>query len=501
MGLSLRVRILATSGIPALLLVGFGILLGHENSGPAAFGWPIAGAVAALAALAASWHLARSLAGLAPSLDAIARGEIVAADAVAAPAPEFAAALLRWRALAAELQLLRDAQPRARDAAIDMRRAATGKMAESVERETSAAVETVADRTNLMNQNAERMADAASRVSEHAQGVTKAAEQACTTALSAGDATAALVSEIGRITGEVAQAAEVTRRAVAIADRTEATIATLSEAVARIDEVAKLIGAIAGQTNLLALNATIEAARAGEAGRGFAVVASEVKNLAGQTARSTEDITRQIAAIRAATATTVAAVSEIGGTIGELDRITQAISTVMERQGAATEAITRNVADTTDAAREVARRIAEVSREAAATGDQAVGVRQVAAEVSISIQTFRDTVVRVVRTSSEDVNRRRQTRFRIDAGGKIYIGSGSAASLVRDLSEGGAMLVDAPNLKPGMLTYLKLEGLGFDLPFRVLSSHDNRVRGTFEIDAAAVETLSRFLAVHGKESA
>ena len=67
-------------------------------------------------------------------------------------------------------------------------------------------------------------------------------------------------------------------------------IEALRSEVQKVANMAGQIEAIAKQTNLLALNATIEAARAGEAGRGFAVVAGEVKQLAGQTSKTTAEI-------------------------------------------------------------------------------------------------------------------------------------------------------------------------------------------------------------------
>lgn len=65
----------------------------------------------------------------------------------------------------------------------------------------------------------------------------------------------------------------------------------------KIEGVAGVIAGIANKTNMLALNASIEAARAGEQGRGFSVVANEVRNLAGQSSKSSTEIKETILSV------------------------------------------------------------------------------------------------------------------------------------------------------------------------------------------------------------
>jgi methyl-accepting chemotaxis protein len=166
----------------------------------------------------------------------------------------------------------------------------------------------------------------------------------------------------------------------------------LSDAAQKIGQVVQLIQDIASQTNLLALNATIEAARAGDAGKGFAVVASEVKSLATQTAKATEEIAGQIAAIQGATGQAVSAMKSIDGTIGEISEISTAIAAAMEEQGAATSEITRNTQEAARGTQDVSANIGGVMQAASETGAAAAQVLGSSSELGKQAETLRSEV-------------------------------------------------------------------------------------------------------------
>src|SRR3984885_958518 len=202
----------------------------------------------------------------------------------------------------------------------------------------------VASASTEMRATAESMARTAEDTTRQASVVANAAQLASSnvqTVSAAGEELSASISEIAR---QVAESNSVTQRAVAEADRTSVSVQGLAQAANKIGNVVTLINNIAGQTKLLALNATIEAARAGDAGKGFAVVASEVKSLSDQTAKATHEISSQVAAMQAATETSVGAIQGIADTIRKVAEIASAIASAVEEQSAATREISANVA-------------------------------------------------------------------------------------------------------------------------------------------------------------
>ena len=204
-----------------------------------------------------------------------------------------------------------------------------------------------------------RLAQAADHAGQRTAGATAASVEASGNVRDIAAAADELTVSVLEIDRQVTQSNAVASKAVGEAERTNAAVKELDEAARRIGDVVRLINDIAEQTNLLALNATIEAARAGEAGRGFAVVAGEVKALAGQTAKATDDIASQVAAMQQATQRSVDAISAIERTIGEMGEISAAIASAVTEQGAATQEIARSVEvaakRTVDTAEEVSR--------------------------------------------------------------------------------------------------------------------------------------------------
>ena len=168
-----------------------------------------------------------------------------------------------------------------------------------------------------------------------------------------------LTATVAAVSDQIRHSATIAAQAVADAGRTDAIVQGLSGAAEKIGDVVKLITAIAGQTNLLALNATIEAARAGEAGKGFAVVASEVKALATQTAKATEEISRQVNEIRSTSAEAIAAIRGIAQVVQRIDGIAGAAAEAIEQQGAATREIAHGIAAAAEGASSVAGAVAE----------------------------------------------------------------------------------------------------------------------------------------------
>nr|WP_210341569.1 methyl-accepting chemotaxis protein [Methylopila capsulata] len=200
-------------------------------------------------------------------------------------------------------------------------------------------------------------------------------------------AVAAATEELAASAREIGAQVELTSQAAANAvenvRHAHERVDLLARGAQKIGEFVKLIQDIAGQTNLLALNATIEAARAGEAGRGFAVVAAEVKELAGQTARATDEITAQISSIQGATEETVKAIEEIAGIIAEVHHIASGVSAAVEEQQAATQEIARNISEAARGTLRVSEDVAEMQMAANEAGHGASQVRSAAGELAV----------------------------------------------------------------------------------------------------------------------
>ena len=109
---------------------------------------------------------------------------------------------------------------------------------------------------------------------------------------------------------------------------------------------------------------------------------SSARELAKETAKATEDISRKIEAIQGDTQGTVDSIRMIGEVIAQINDISNTIASAVEEQTATANEMSRNVAEAAKGTAEIAQNITSVAQAAQSTSQGATNCQQAAVKMS-----------------------------------------------------------------------------------------------------------------------
>jgi methyl-accepting chemotaxis protein len=267
--------------------------------------------------------------------------------------------------------------------------------------ELTANSSTMSTGSRQASEKAHAAATATQEMSESVLSVAAGMEEAATNLSNVSEATGQMTATISEIAVNSEKARSITTEANQQTTRLSDQMNLLGQAAREIGKVTETITEISSQTNLLALNATIEAARAGAAGKGFAVVANEIKELAQQTASSTEDIKGRIAGMQSSAAAGIAAIGGVSETIHQVSDLVSSIAAAIEEQSTVAKDIARNISEASTGVADATRRVSDSSQASGNIAKEIDGVDHAANTIAEGSEQVRASASELSRVADQ----------------------------------------------------------------------------------------------------
>lgn len=397
---------------------------------------------------------------------------------------------------ALETKKIEKAQEEERNATHKKQLESMQKISKAVEVQSQESGERIGSFANEITKMATNLNLGAKNVLTHSERVNGLSGESMSNTHMISSAAEELSASIREIEKQMTSSKDILAEATTNSSKTENTIENLSQAIGKISEFTTIISEIADKTNLLALNATIEAARAGEAGKGFAVVANEVKDLANQTAVSTEEISKQIKELVSTTQVAVVDVKGINESIQQMNEITSAISLSIEHQSAATQDISSQITQAARSVEDISSSIASVMRDAQDTENQSGVIIQTIQSLESQIAEFSDQIQGIVQGKDKrELESNNKSALSVSCA--IEQDKHTIKTTLTDLTMNSVIIENAVDLNKDEKAILHIDGLSTPIELAINNIAANgKASCTFDLDLAqqaiVQEMIDRF---------